>query len=179
MKPFPHRYAASARARAIGRVVISAPAVSPIDTAPRPEFDGPGGTWSPEMLLCAAVADCFVLTFRGVARAAHFNWTALECRVEGVLEHVGNATHFTRFAMTARLTLPPGADEARARLLLSKADHGCLIANSLRGERTFSVEVVSIKTEGESSARAAAIGTETHGRRPSSRERQAEAQPLR
>src|SRR6185312_15565522 len=85
MKPFPHRYAASARAGAIGRVVISAPAVPLSDTPPRPEFDGPGGTWSPEMLLCAAVADCFVLTFRGVARAAHFNWTALECRVEGVL----------------------------------------------------------------------------------------------
>ena len=179
MKPFPQRYAASARARAIGRVVISAPAMPSIDTAPRPEFDGPAGTWSPEMLLCAAVADCFVLTFRGVARAAHFNWIALDCCVEGVLEHVGNATHFTRFAMTARLTLPPGADEARARLLLSKAEHGCLIANSLRGERTFSMEVVSTRTEGESSARAAAGGHETNGRRAPSRERQTGAQPLR
>ena len=179
MKPFPHRYAASARARAIGRVVISAPAVTSTDTAPRLEFDGPGGTWSPEMVLCAAVADCFVLTFRGAARAAHFNWIALDCHVEGVLEHIENATHFTRFAMTARLTLPPGADEARARLLLGKAEHGCLIANSLRGERTFSMEIVSTKTESESSARLAASGNEAIGRRGASRERQAEAQPLR
>jgi len=149
MKPFPHRYAASARARAIGRVVISAPAMPHTGIAP-PEFDGPGGSWPPEMLLCAAVADCFVLTFRGVARAAHFNWSALECRVEGVLERVENATHFTRFALTARLTLPPGADETRARLLLGQAEHACLIANSLRGERTFSMELVSIRTEGQS-----------------------------
>lgn len=177
MKPFPHRYAASARARAIGRVVISAPAVPASDTAPRPEFDGPGGTWSPEMLLCAAVADCFVLTFRGVARAAHFNWTALDCRVEGVLEHVGNATQFTRFAITARLTLSPGADQIRARLLLDKAEYGCLIANSLRGERTFSMEVVTGKTESDSPTPPGA--DEAIGRRTSSRELQAAARQLR
>lgn len=176
MKPFPHRYAASARARAIGRVVISAPAVPPIDTAPRPEFDGPGGTWSPEMLLCATVADSFVLTFRGVARAAHFNWSTLDCRVEGVLEHVENAAQFTRFAMTARLTLPPGADQARARLLLVKAEHGCLIANSLRGERTLSIEVVSGKSESESCSPRAG---EAIGHRSASRELQTAARQLR
>lgn len=95
------------------------------------------------MLLCAAVADCFILTFRGVARAAHFNWIALECRVEGVLERVEGTTRFTRFATAARLTIPPSADSAKARLLLGQAEHGCLIANSLRGERTLASEVTS------------------------------------
>lgn len=125
----------------MGSVAISAPALPPIETAPPPEFDGPGGTWSPETLLCAAVADCFILTFRGVARAAHFNWIALDCRVEGVLEHVTDAAWFTRFAMTVRLRIPPSADIARARLLLGQAEHGCLIANSLRGGCTLSAEV--------------------------------------
>jgi organic hydroperoxide reductase OsmC/OhrA len=149
MKPYPHHYTASARARAIGSVVISAPTLAPIETAPPPEFDGPGGTWSPEMLLCAAVADCFILTFRAIARAAHFNWAALDCRVEGVLEHSGNTTQFTRFETAARLTLAPGADAEKARHLLGRAEHGCLIANSLRGERTLSTEVVSIEAESD------------------------------
>jgi len=143
MKPFPHQYAACARARAIGSVAISAPALPPIESGPPPEFDGPGGAWSPETLLCATVADCFILTFRGVARAAHFNWIALDCRVEGVLEHTGDCTAFTRFATTVRLTLPPGADHAKARLLLGRAEHACLIANSLRGERTLSAELAT------------------------------------
>lgn len=143
MKTYPHHYAASASARAIGSAMISAPALPSIKTAPPPEFDGPGGTWSPETLLCAAIADCFILTFRGVARAAHFNWIALDCRVQGVLEHVGDETRFTRFATVARLTIPPGADMNKARLLLSRAEHGCLVANSLRGERTLSSEVVT------------------------------------
>ena len=144
MKPYPHHYAASANARAIGSVMISAPALPAIETAAPPEFDGPGGAWSPEVLLCAALADCFVLTFRSVARAAHFNWIDLECRVEGVLEHIGNTTQFTRFATAARLTVPPGADAATARRLLERAEHGCLIANSLRGERTLASDVINV-----------------------------------
>ncbi|SRR5579883_1881571 len=143
MKPYPHHYIASARAPSIGNVTICAPTLPPIETAAPPEFDGPGGIWSPETLLCAAVANCFILTFRAIARAAHFNWMDLDCRVEGVLEHIGDGTQFTSFATTARLTAPPGADHARARLLLGRAEHGCLVANSLRGERTLSIEVVT------------------------------------
>jgi organic hydroperoxide reductase OsmC/OhrA len=143
MKPYPHHYTASATSGAIGNVMISAADLPPIETAAPPEFDGPGGIWSPESLLCAAVAGCFILTFRAIARAAHFNWIDLDCRVEGVLEHIGDGTQFTSFATAARLTIPPGADQAKARLLLGRAEHGCLIANSLRGERTLSIEVVT------------------------------------
>lgn len=143
MKPYPHHYAASASARAVDSVMISAPDLPSIRTAAPPEFDGPGDAWSPEMLLCAAVADCFILTFRGVARAAHFDWLSLDCRVEGVLERVGDTAQFTRFVTTVRLAVPPGADTTKARRLLNRAEYGCLIANSLRGEQTLAVEVVS------------------------------------
>jgi organic hydroperoxide reductase OsmC/OhrA len=143
MKPYPHHYAASASARAIGSVAVSAPGLPGIETAPPPEFDGPPGTWSPEVLLCAAVADCFILTFRAIARAAHFNWVALDCRVEGVLEPIGNVTQFSRFATAARLTLPAGGDADKARLLLGRAERGCLIGNSLRGERALAIEVLT------------------------------------
>lgn len=144
MKPYPHHYTAAATARGPGSVMISAAALPPIETAPPPEFDGPAGIWSPETLLCATVADCFILTFRAVARAAHFDWIALDCRVEGVLERSGNTTQFTRFSTAARLSIPSGADEAKARHLLGRAEHSCLIANSLRGERTLSSELVSV-----------------------------------
>lgn len=143
MKPYPHHYAASASARAADSVMISGSGLPPIRTAAPPEFDGPGDAWSPEALLCAAVADCFILTFRGIARAAHFDWFSLHCRVEGVLEHVGDTTHFTRFVTTARLAVPHGTDISKARRLLNRAEYGCLIANSLRGVQTLSVDIIS------------------------------------
>jgi organic hydroperoxide reductase OsmC/OhrA len=144
MQPYPHAYAATARGAPGGPVAVSSAGLPDIATAAPPEFDGPGGVWSPEMLLTAAVADCFILGFRAISRASKFEWLSLECRVEGVLERVEKGgAHFTRFKTLARLTLPPGADESRARLLLEKAEHTCLIANSLRSERSLEVALVT------------------------------------
>jgi len=123
-------------------VVVSSPQLPDLETAPPPEFDGPGGVWSPESLLCASIADCFILTFRAVARAARFEWVQLECRVEGVLERVERVSQFTRYSTFAKLTVPPGADIAKARVLLEQAEHGCLISNSLRGARALDSQVV-------------------------------------
>jgi len=147
MQPYPHVYLATASSGPNGPVPVSAAGLPDIATAAPPEFDGPGGTWSPETLLTAAVADCFILTFRAISRASKFEWQALECRVEGVLERLDKGgAYFTRFKTMARLTLAPGADAAKARLLLEKAEHGCLVANSLRSERSLEVTLVTGST---------------------------------
>jgi organic hydroperoxide reductase OsmC/OhrA len=143
MHPYPHHYIASAAGRATGSGTISAPGLPPIETAAPPEFGGPSGIWSPETLLTAAVADCFILTFRAVARAARFEWIALDCRVEGTLDRMDGQSQFTGFATTARLAVPPAADVSKAQRLLEQAEHGCLIANSLRAERALSIEVIT------------------------------------
>ncbi|MEO8061580.1 MAG: OsmC family protein [Pseudomonadota bacterium] len=143
MHPYPHLYRASASGAPAGSVIVSSPQLPNLETAPPPEFDGPGGIWSPESLLCAAVADCFILTFRAVSRASKLEWLKLECRVEGVLERVDGISQFTRYTTLATLQVPPDADTAKARALLERAEHGCLISNSLRGNRTLEVEVVT------------------------------------
>ena len=61
MHPFPHHYAVDAAVRPDGDVPLSSEGVRVIESAPPKEFDGPGNQWSPEQLLTAAVADCFVL----------------------------------------------------------------------------------------------------------------------
>jgi len=142
MHPYPHLYRATAAGTPSGSVAIASPALPDIETAPPPEFDGPGGFWSPETLLCAAVADCFILTFRAVSRAARMDWLKLECRVEGTLERLEGASQFTRYATYATLTLPADGDAAKARSLLERAEHGCLISNSLRGARTLAAAVI-------------------------------------
>jgi organic hydroperoxide reductase OsmC/OhrA len=82
--------------------------------------------------MVGAVADCFILTFRAVARAAKLSWSDLEVRVEGTLERVDGITAFTAFELHAMLTLDPGADEAIALAALERAERGCLISNSLK-----------------------------------------------
>ena len=106
------------------------------------EFGGPGDLWSPETLLVAAIADCFILTFRAVARAGKLEWQSLDCETEGTLERVDGVTSFTRYVTRARLRLAPGADAARAHELLERAERGCLVANSLRGEQKLEIEIL-------------------------------------
>lgn len=141
MQPFPHRYVASASGGASGEISVDSPGLSMLTTAAPAEFGGPGDLWSPETLLCAAVADCFVLTFRAIARASRFEWTALSCRVEGVLDRVDGGSRFVRFVTYATLQVDSGADATRAEALLAKAEHGCLVANSLTAARELVVVI--------------------------------------
>ena len=120
---------------------MASPGLPDLDTAPPPEFDGPGGVWSPETLLVAAIVDCFILTFRGVSRAARFDWVRLEAHVDGTLERDSGVTQFVRYTTRAILTVKPNADHAKAQELLERAEKVCLVANSLRGVRALEVQV--------------------------------------
>jgi organic hydroperoxide reductase OsmC/OhrA len=142
MHPYPHLYVASASGQPAGSVAVTSPRLPEIATAPPAEFDGPGDVWSPETLLCASLADCFILTFRALATASKFQWDGLTCRVEAVLDRAEGVTQFTHFTTYATLEVPSGSDDAKARSLLDRAEHRCLVANSLRGTRTLVAEVV-------------------------------------
>ncbi len=142
MHPYPHVYTVQASATPEGDVPVDSSGLPTLTTAPPAEFDGPGDRWSPETLLCAAVADCFLLSFRGVARANKFAWQSLECAVEGTLERVEGKTRFTRMIVRATLEAPAGTDEAKAVQLMERAEHVCLISNSLNAERQIEARVV-------------------------------------
>ena len=135
MHPYPHTYVVETSARPVGDVAVSAGQLPELTVAAPTEFDGPGDRWSPEALLCASVATCFVLTFRAYARASKLKWTGLKCRTQAVLENDSGIPQFTRFVTHATLSIPAGTDSANARKLLEKAEDRCLVANSLKGER--------------------------------------------
>jgi len=143
MQPYPHLYLVRAAARPEGDVPVDADRLPTLQTAAPAEFDGPGDRWSPETLLCAAVADCFLLSFRSVARASKFDWRSLECSVEGKLDRVEGKSRFTHMHLRATLRVPTGTDEARAVRLLEKAEHVCLVSNSLSAERHLESTVVA------------------------------------
>ena len=142
MQPLPHRYTTSAVGGPAGSIAVSASGVPDLATAAPAEFGGPGDLWSPEALLCAAVADCLVLTFRALASAAKLEWSRLDARVDAVLDRADGVTQFTRFVTHATLAMPAGPDAAKAHALLEKAEARCLVANSLKGARELAVEIV-------------------------------------
>ena len=129
--PFPHRYLVAATASPAGDILLTSPNLPPLPTATPAEFGGPGDRWSPETLFVAAVADCYLLTFRGIAAASKLAWTSIVCDVTGTLDRVDHITRFTEVTVRARLEIRDPSAEARAQRILLKAEETCLITRSL------------------------------------------------
>jgi len=142
MQDLPHYYHVNASAEAEGNVTLKANEVPQLVTAPPAEFGGPGDQWSPETLLVGAVADCFILTFRAVARASKLEWSELDCAVEGTLERVERVTRFTSFTVRATLTVPEDTDTAKAQRLMEKSEAACLITRSLLAETHLDAHII-------------------------------------
>lgn len=141
MQELPHHYAVKASAVADSNVLLESPGLESLTTAGPAEFGGPGDLWSPETLLVAAVADCFILSFRAIARASKMEWISLSCDAVGDLDKIDKVTQFTGFRLRVRLEVPEGLREGKAERLLEKAEKHCLITNSMKAPSTLDASV--------------------------------------
>ena len=143
MEALPHHYRVTAIADPDENVVLKSDDMPQLISAPPAEFGGPGNHWSPEHLLVASVADCFILTFRAIAHASKLAWDDIDVRAEGVLDRVDKVTRFTAFTVRATLTIPADVDAAKAERLLEKAEAACLITNSMNTETTLETAIIT------------------------------------
>lgn len=143
MQAYPHRYDVHAAGEAAGSVLIHSEGLPTLTTAPPPQFGGPGDQWSPETLLVAAAANCFIFTFRAIAAASKLTWQRLDCDAAGVLDRAEGVVRFTELQLRARLVLPSDGDTDRARRLLEKAEASCLVTNSLKLRPNLVAEVTA------------------------------------
>lgn len=141
MQKLPHRYTVTATASNAATVLLASPGLPVLESAPPAEYDGPGDRWSPETLLVAAIADCFVLSFKAIARASSCEWVSISCDVMGTLDRVDRLTQFSAYKLEVLLEIPQGTDEAVALQLLEKAEGACLISNSLKAETQLEASV--------------------------------------
>lgn len=142
MEPLPHVYTV----RAVGnRQAVALHCESDdlpsLSVAGPAEFDGPGDLWSPETLLTAALANCFVLSFKAIATASRFEWLDLQCEVEGELDKVERSLKFTRFHQQVVLRISDESGREKAAKLLEKAESACLIGNSLNAQITLDYKI--------------------------------------
>jgi organic hydroperoxide reductase OsmC/OhrA len=141
MQEYPHLYVATAEGSADGIIDTGSPGLESIPVMPPAEFDGPGDKWSPETMLVASVANCFILTFRAVARGSHFDWNSLDVKVTGVLNRVERVTRFTEFQIKVVLRLPEGADWHKAHRMAERSESVCLVTNSLNGDKVLEIDI--------------------------------------
>lgn len=142
MQEYPHIYHVSASTHSGRNVTLGSAGLPDLESTSPPEFGGPEGYWSPETLLVASVVDCFVLTFRAIARSSKLDWSTLECSASGTLDKEERITRFTAFHIKAQLAVPAGTRVEKAERLLEMAEKHCLITNSLSAEVHLEANVV-------------------------------------
>jgi peroxiredoxin-like protein len=111
-------------------------------SAPPKDVDGPGDAWGPEHLLLAAVATCFIFTFRAVAQASKFPFTSLDASASGTVDRKDGVTRFTEITLRTRLNLPAGSDPERAHRLLEKGKNACLVTASVSVPTELETEIL-------------------------------------
>ena len=114
--------------------IISCAGKPDVQVATPPEFKGHEDIWSPEDLFVAAANVCLMTTFLAVAERAGLAFSSYESTAEGRLELVEGKFQFTAITIKPSITLKPGGDATKAKELIEKAEHNCLIANSMKAK---------------------------------------------
>ena len=112
-----------------------------VQVATPPEFKGHENIWSPEDLFVASANVCLMTTFLAVAERAGLAFSSYESTAEGRLEIVEGKFQFTAITIRPSIILQPGGDPARAKELIEKAEHNCLISNSMKAKVTLEATI--------------------------------------
>jgi organic hydroperoxide reductase OsmC/OhrA len=96
-----------------------------------PEFKGQAGYWTPEHLLVAAVASCFVSTFSGMALNSNFEFVSLELETVGTLVQDKGGWRFGEVTLFPRVIGVKPEQKGLGFRLLVKAKENCLVGRSL------------------------------------------------
>lgn len=142
MEAFPHHYTVTAHSETqTSAVSVTSAGLTNLSTDAPAEFGGPGDQWSPETLVMAAVADCFVLSFRAISRASKVDWNSISCEATGTLDRVDRKTLFTEIGLNVSVTAPSGVDREKLMRMLEKSEESCLITNSMTANVSLITDV--------------------------------------
>lgn len=105
------------------------------------EFQGETGFWTPEHFFLAAIASCFITTFRAIADLSKFEHLGLKVSVEGTVGKGEGGFSFTQITIKPSLDVASDADVQRGERLLEKTEKACLVSRSLKSEIRMEAEV--------------------------------------
>lgn len=123
-----------------------------IEVATPPEFPkGMEGIWSPEHLFVAATSGCLMTTFLGLAESSKLDFISFSCHAKGKLEMIDGKLMMSKILLKPTVVIHNEDSRNKARRILKKAEHACLISHSIRSiitmEITIQVKPILIKNE--------------------------------
>lgn len=115
---------------------------STMDIATPPQFPGGmPGIWSPEHLLTAAVASCYMTTFLSIAEKSKLIFDSFSCKGNGKLEMMEGKLLMTEVLLEAQLHISKATDKEKAENVLAKSEIHCLISNSIKSKVSLNTTI--------------------------------------
>ncbi len=143
-----HRYYTSAVWTEQRKGVVTADGIDAhIAFSAPPEFQGEAGTWTPEHFFAAALASCFVTTFKAIAEYSKFEYSGLQVEVEAILEKEQGGFSFTKVIVQPILTIAAESERERAIRMLEKAERACLISRSVKSHIELQPEIAVLEVD--------------------------------
>jgi organic hydroperoxide reductase OsmC/OhrA len=142
MVTYPQTYAVTAGATAgiASPWTTRGPAARSLDAAIPPEFDGPGGGFSPEELYALALTNCYVATFKVIAERSRLDFERMEARGTLTVDLDPEGRPWMA-RLDLHVLLEGPSDPAKAARVLEKTAGACLILNSVRTEKRVTYEI--------------------------------------
>ncbi|MBC7714150.1 MAG: OsmC family protein [Rhizobacter sp.] len=115
---------------------------APIDMAIPPEFEGPGGTYSPEDLYALALMNCYFATFKYIAEKSRLIYDSIHGSATLYVEK-GQEKSLWMDHVEIKISLSGSTQPDRALAILEKTKSQCMIINSVKTAVSFEFHVES------------------------------------
>lgn len=105
-----------------------------------PEFEGPGGGFSPEDLYVMALQNCFVATFKVFAEKSRLAYGSIEVAAELTLDRDASGRPWMARCLL-KVSLRDCTQAETAKRILTRTSENCMILNSVNTEKVFEFHV--------------------------------------
>ena len=106
-----------------------------------PEFEGPGGGFSPEDFFVLATANCFVATFKVMAEKSKILFENIELNGVSTVDRDEAGRPWIK-SLHFDVSIHGVADRERMDRILQKASQSCIILHSVKSAITFQFNIV-------------------------------------
>lgn len=106
-----------------------------------PEFEGPGGGYSPEDFYALALANCFIATFKVIAEKSKLVYSQIKAQGQLTVDRDEKGVPWMK-SFSLQVVLIGATDPERALRLLEKSSQSCMVLNSVKTEKTFDFKLV-------------------------------------
>lgn len=113
-----------------------------LECAIPPEFEGPGGGFSPEDFFALAVANCFGATFQVIAHKSSVTFEGASVSARLTVDRDDSGRPWMKHVLLKASVRAGGSNPERIRRVLSKTSQSCLVVHSVKTHVEFEFEVI-------------------------------------